>query len=257
MSETDHRAPTRRMVPRLASATAIPLYEQVKRQISEMILCGSWPPGFVLPNEHQLAVDLNVAVGTVRRAMQDLVSEGLLMRRRKTGTVVTGRAPHHSMRFFFQYFRLHDRDGSLLTSDTVTLAVAHRSAGTEEQRDLSVGPATEVVEIKRIRLVRGRRVMHERQVIAAERVPDLPERDALPPLLYLYLLERYGIRISMAREVVQACGIGDEDRAHLDISDAAAVLQIHTVAYDQSGMPTIVATHRCLTDELLYINEVR
>ncbi len=257
MSETDHRKATPRMVARLANATAIPLYEQVKRQISEMILCGTWPPGLVLPNENQLAADLNVAVGTVRRAMQDLVAEGLLMRRRKTGTVVTGRAPHHSMRFFFQYFRLHDSEGNLLKSETVTLAVRRRLPESREVRDLRIDRTTAVIEIERVRMIRGRRVMHERQVLAASRIPDFPDRDGTPPLLYIFLLERYGIRVSLAREVLQACGIKAEDQANLDIGDADAILQIYTVAYDQTGSPVIVATHRCLTDDLLYINEVR
>src|SRR5438093_1135584 len=103
-------------IPNLAAGEAAPLYEQVKRHMSEAILVGEWGPGAVLPSETALSQMFGVAVGTVRRAMSDLVAEGLLSRRRKTGTVVTGRSPHHSLRFFFQYFRLHGRDGEMVRS---------------------------------------------------------------------------------------------------------------------------------------------
>jgi GntR family transcriptional regulator len=101
---------------RLDEMAAVPLYEVVKRHISEAIMMGRWAPGTVLPGEVALAQRFGVAVGTVRRALSDLTVEGLLTRRRKTGTVVTGRSPHHSLRSFFQYFRLHGRDGAVLRS---------------------------------------------------------------------------------------------------------------------------------------------
>src|SRR5262245_16243840 len=103
-------------IPRLGDADAVPLYEIVKRHISEAIVSGKWAPGTVLPGEVQLAQSFGVAVGTVRRALAELTAEGLLARRRKTGTVVTGRSAHHSLRSFFQYFRLHGIDGSLVRS---------------------------------------------------------------------------------------------------------------------------------------------
>src|SRR5471030_3169518 len=91
-------------IRRLNGQAAAPLYEGVKRQISEAILLGQWAPGTVLPGEVALTQLFGVAVGTVRRALMDLTAEGLLTRRRKTGTIVTGRTPHHSLRYFFQYF---------------------------------------------------------------------------------------------------------------------------------------------------------
>ena len=82
-----------------------------------------------------------VAVGTVRRALGDLTAEGMLRRRRKTGTVVTGRTPHHSLRHFFQYFRLHDRDGELVRSAAKVLSVGVARANREEGAVCSSRPA--------------------------------------------------------------------------------------------------------------------
>jgi len=245
------------ILPNFGAGEAAPLYERVKRHMSEAILVGEWPPGMSLPSETSLAQSFGIAVGTVRRAMSDLVAEGLLTRRRKTGTVVTGRMPHHSLRFFFQYFRLHRADGSLVKSTSQFLSVEVRPATAEEAERLQVS-AGGVVAIHRIRHADGHPVMHDRLLLAEERVPGFPrETEAVPSLLYLHLLERYGIRISAVREQITADLASDEDMALLGLPSPQAVLTIDEVAYDQAGVPTILGWHRATTASHAYVNEVR
>ncbi|TCR64187.1 GntR family transcriptional regulator [Bosea sp. BK604] len=245
-------------IPNLTATEALPLYEKAKRHMSEAILMGEWPPGTVLPNETALAQMFGIAVGTVRRAMSDLVAEGLLSRRRKTGTVVTGRSPHHSMRIFFQYFRLHRADGTLVRSRAEVLSVGLLKASERESEQLQIAPGAEVVKIHRIRHVDDRPVMHDRLVLAAERVPGLPHEPAeLPELLYIHLLERYGIRISAVREQLTADFADAEDARLLNLSLPAPMLTIEEIAYDQAGAPTILGWHRASTEHHRYINEVR
>ena len=248
------RSPIRRLSPQ---ATA-PLYERVKRQISEAILLGKWTPGTVLPGEVALAQQFGVAVGTVRRALMDLTAEGLLTRRRKTGTVVTGRTPHHSLRYFFQYFRLHGLDGALVHSAARLLSLSTGAADDEESAGLAVEPGTPVLRLHRTREVEGRAVMHDRYTLPIARIPDFPQKpDQVPELLYLFLLERYGIRISAVREQVSAELADAEDLALLGLAAPAAILRIEVVGYDQSGVSTIFAIHRAVTDGHRYVNEIR
>jgi GntR family transcriptional regulator len=235
---------------------SIALYEQLKRQISERILLGHWAPGTVLPSENQLARDFGVAVGTVRRALADLTAEGLLMRRPKTGTVVTGRSPHHSLRFFFQYFRLHGEEGDLLRSTARVLSVEQGKITEVEQDLLQAKAGSEVIRLHRLRSVAGRPVMHQRMVFEERRVPDFPV-NAVPELLYRYLLEQYGIRISSIRESVAADLATDEDSVLLKLAPPAPILLIEEVSYDQAGLPVIIATSRAITDRYRYMNEVR
>jgi GntR family transcriptional regulator len=230
----------------------------VKRQISEAILLGKWAPGTVLPGEVEMAQLFGVAVGTVRRALMDLTAEGLLTRRRKTGTVVTGRTPHHSLRYFFQYFRLHGLDGALVRSTARVLSVTVGEATAMERTALAIEPGASVLRLHRTREVAGRVVMHDCFTLAAARLPEFPDSpDQVPELLYLFLLERYGIRISAVREQVSAELADDEDVTLLGLTGPAAVLAIEEVAYDQSGEPTIFAIHRAVTDQHRYVNEVR
>ncbi|MEQ9811890.1 MAG: GntR family transcriptional regulator [Azospirillaceae bacterium] len=236
---------------------SVPLYEQIKRQISEQILMGAWPPGTVLPSEVALGQRFGVAVGTIRRALSDLKAEGMIMRRRKTGTVVTGRMPQHNLRYFFQYFRLHGADGALLRSRARVISLTRRAPDARERRELNLPEDAEVLALRRTRAVDGRVVMHEEFVLDRSRLPDFPEPPNVPELLYLYLLERYGIRLDAVREQLTADAISAEDRSLLDIGEARAILVINQTAFDQGGAPTIVAWHRVVTDGFTYVNEVR
>ncbi|MGO4569244.1 GntR family transcriptional regulator [Rhizobium sp. 2YAF20] len=237
---------------------ALPLYEVVKRQISEGIMLGHWEPGTVLPSEIALSQTYGVAVGTIRRALLDLTNEGLLSRRRKTGTVVTGRTPQHSLRFFFQYFRLHGKDGTFQRSTTKITSLERGKATTAEAEKLQIADESGVIRFHRVRRVADRPVMHETLVLPLGRVPDFPERgEDIPPLFYLHLLDRYGIRISAVREQIWADISGEEDARWLDLSTPTALLVIDEVSYDQSAVPVLIATHRALTNDHRYVNEVQ
>ena len=139
----------------------MPLYEVVKRQITEAIMIGKLEPGSVLPSEVALSQTYGVAVGTIRRALMDLTNDGILSRRRKTGTVVTGRKPQHSLRLFFQYFRLHGLDGSLSKSVTTVTSLDHGFASVEEAEKLQIEKGAAIVRFHRYRSVDDRPIMHE------------------------------------------------------------------------------------------------
>ncbi len=243
---------------RLDQDAAAPLWEVVKRQISESILLGRWAPGTVLPAEVALSQQLGVAVGTVRRALGELTKEGLISRRRKTGTVVTGRSPHHNLRNFYQYFRLHRLDGALQRSEPRVVGLG-RSVPTKAIRErLELEEEDEVIMLERIRSVDGKPVIRDTHIMPAARVPDFPMSPAeVPELLYIFLLERYGIRLSAVREQLRAVLATAKDCEDLQLEPPAAVLEIEEVAYDQSNVPVIFGRRRASTENHMYVNEVR
>ena len=235
----------------------VPLYEHVKQQISEWILSGAYPEGSVLPSEAALAGQFRVAVGTVRHALADLVSEGLVARRRRIGTVVTGRAPQ-SLRFFFQYFRLHSADGGLVHSTTSVLKLERGIATAEEALGLQTAPATTVIRIRRVRNVHGAPVMLEDLTLPADLVPDFPEQAAeVPPLLYLYLLREHGVRVMAVREQLTADLATANERATLALAKPAAVLRIRSTSFDTTGRVALLGAHVATTSGHSYVNEVR
>jgi GntR family transcriptional regulator len=79
----------------------------------------------------------------------------------------------------------------------------------------------------------------------------------VPELLYRYLLEQYGIRISSIHESVAADLATEEDANLLQVAHPAPILVIEEVSYDQAGLPAIIATSRAITHRYRYMNEVR
>lgn len=250
-------------IPPLSSRTCTdtpftPLHERVQRDLSERILLGHWAPGTLLPGEVELAERFAVAVGTVRKALAALVAEGVLARRPRIGTVVTGRSPEHSLRFFFRYFRLHAADGSLVNSRPVTIALRETRAGPADAKRLGIATDAPVIHLHRLRLVENQPVMTDTYRIPASRVPGFGlDASALPPLLYLHLLEHWGIRVTAVREELRAEIATAEDRRLLALHEPAAVMVIDAVCFDQAGQPCVAATQRARTDGHRYINEVR
>lgn len=239
-------------------ALPIPLYEHVKRRLAEAILLGDLPPGTVLPGEVALADQYGVAVGTMRRALADLTADGMLMRRRKTGTVVTGRTPQHSLRFFFQYYRLHRADGGLLTSQAEVIAITRVPASDAEAAAFGETPGEPLLRIERLRRVEGRLVMRSVLTMVARRLPGFPEQpETVPQRIYLQLLDAYGIRIAAVRERFSAALADADDRRLLGLDEPTALMIIDEEAFDQTGALTIVSRHHTLTDGHCYVNEIR
>lgn len=240
------------------SELTLPLYEVVKREITEAIMIGKFGPGAVLPSEIALSQTYGVAVGTIRRALMDLTNDGLLSRRRKTGTVVTGRKPQHSLRLFFQYFRLHGIDGSLSKSVTKVTNIKNGSASPMDAEKLQIEQGAPVVTFHRVRYIDDKPIMHEILTLARERVPDFPSSpEAMPPLFYLHLLDAYGIRISAIREQVGADLANESDETWLGLKRPSAVLTIDEIAYDQVAVPVLYSEHRATTQNHRYVNEIQ
>jgi len=242
------------------SLQAAPLHEQIKDRILQRIILEEWPEGFVVPPETELAASLGVSYGTIRRAMNDLTAQGVIMRRRKTGTVVTGRTPHHTLSRFYRYYRLHTIEGKLINTDARVLSVDRGTATTAEAGTLRIASDADVVRIERLRIADGRPVMIDRCVIPAALTPGLStEKHEVPALIYKWLLETYGIRLSAVRERITARLANPEDcrLLELDPSRPHALMEIRETAYDSRNHAILTMDHVALTDDHCYVNEVR
>jgi len=233
-----------------------PLHEQIRREIMEMISGGTWPAGSTLPNEAALAQMMGVAVGTVRRAMASLAADGLIARRPRTGTIVTGRMPQLRLQDSFHYFRLHGPGDTLARSSSKVFGYERREATERELNVLNLQAGDEVHKFERVRLVDAAPVMHDHIVFPANLAPDINSVNDIPPTLAIYFLERYGIRIVAQREKLSAELATDYDRTVLGRSGSFAVLVIDEVAYNQTGEAVLVAQHRAVTEHFKYLNEI-
>ena len=85
-----------------------PLYEEVRAHLTEGIAAGRWKAGEAIPPESELARHFGVAIGTIRKAVDNLVAQGALVRRQGKGTFVTS---HDGRRLLFHFFHIVREDG--------------------------------------------------------------------------------------------------------------------------------------------------
>lgn len=235
-----------------------PLYAQVQREISEAILSGQWERGSQIPGELEIAELYGVSIGTARRALSALVSIGFLERRPRHGTFVADRSPHHNLRFLYHYYRLHGKNDELVVSQAKVLSLQHGTATDEERAKLDFAAQnTSVIRIRRVRSVDGKPVMYEHILLPEHRFPDFPTAEELPNLMFAYFEDKYGIKISSAREKLSAEVASDDDIKYLGLTASDAVLVIDQIAFDTSHAPIEHRVLRAVTNGFRYINEVR
>ena len=108
--------------------TFSPLYRQIKSLIVQALESGEWRPGEAIPSEQELAARFGVSQGTVRKAVDELAAENVLVRKQGKGTFVVS---HHDPRQFFRFLRLVPDDGSLTQPQSVPLDCWRAKAGQE------------------------------------------------------------------------------------------------------------------------------
>lgn len=246
--------PVAKPIQRITNEIRAPLYEVVKRQIFEAIVTGVWPPGTVIPSEITLAQDLGVAIGTVRRALMDLVNDGLLSRKRKTGTVVIGR----ELKSFFQYFPLQRCDGTYVKSTRRVIDIKCVPADKNVSGKLCIPVGSETICLRRVRFIDEIPIMLDHYILQKDRFPGFPmEADDVPSRLFIFLLENYGIRVSVVKEQVSAEMATNEDCERLSLTPPAAVLSINLTAFDQEKRPSLIGHCRATTGKYVYVNEAK
>src|SRR5690606_27406758 len=111
--------------PMTAPAPALPgfkpLYQQVKDLLIGRLIGGHWKPGDLLPSEIQLAEELGVSQGTVRKALDEMTAGNLLVRRQGRGTYVAEHDQEHAL---FHFFKLADRAGRPLVPESRVVKIA-------------------------------------------------------------------------------------------------------------------------------------
>jgi GntR family transcriptional regulator len=170
--------------------------------------------GDAIPSERQLSADLGVSRLTVRAALGDLVREGLLVRRRGSGTFVSEPkiAQELTMTSFTEDMR---RRGMVPASKTIELRTS--PAGAWLGRILHVSPSEPIVVIKRLRLADRETMAIETLHVRASLVPDLSAADLEDHSFYALLTERYGIDVVGGLQTIEPTVTGEEESELLGV----------------------------------------
>ncbi|MCZ8185429.1 MAG: GntR family transcriptional regulator [Beijerinckiaceae bacterium] len=232
----------------------LPLYRQVKSLLVRRIAERFWQPGEILPSEMQIAAELGVSQGTVRKALDEMTAERLLVRRQGRGTFV---ARHDESRILFQFFKIVPETGIPVFPESHLRRVETALASPEEVARLALRPGDSVIRIARVRSLNGRPTISEYLALPLERFPGLVGQADIPNNLYDHFASDYGITIAGGDESLRAMAAPAEDAALLGIPEGTPLLAIDRVALDLDGKPVEWRYSLCDTRHCHYVSGLR
>lgn len=226
-----------------------PLYRQVQELLTGRLIANHWRPGALLPSEFQLADELGVSQGTVRKALDELTALGLLVRRQGRGTFV---AEHDQAHALFHFFRLVRKDGTPLTPKSVLLSCGsgRGSAAECEKLDLAVG--AKVIRLERLRELDAVAAIHELLVLPFDLFPGMADLAPLPNTLYSYFAHEHGVMVARADEGLSAVAADSRTAKALGIEKGSPLLEIDRVARALDGTAVEWRVSRCRTEQIKY-----
>jgi GntR family transcriptional regulator len=211
----------------------VPFYFQLKQLIRDEITGERWLPGERIPSEHALCDHFGVSRTTVRQALAELESEGLLHKQKGRGTFV---AELRASSWFLQSSHgFHDaatRAGRDVTSQVLRREIEPLPQWAAQLLDLPVGSAG--VTLERLRSVDGELVMYVESHLLEELADVVLDTEFESGSLYGALKDQRGLEVAGGRRVVEATTARDELASLLEIEPGAAVLQVQAVSWDAS-----------------------
>jgi GntR family transcriptional regulator len=208
--------------------SAQPLYQQLQRALREAITHGAIGPDDALPSERQLAADLGISRITVRKAMDALAEEGLLVRRQGSGNFVGARIEKNFAKLtsFSEDMRSRGREPS-----SQWLKKAEGQVTPDEAMRLALSPGARVFRFHRLRFADEEPMALEYCTIAAM---ALPSADVVGDSLY-EALERAGNRPVRALQRLRALLLDDEKARLLEAKPGEAGLLVERIGYLRDG----------------------
>lgn len=231
-------SPFERIAP---EAAGMPLYRAVKRALQRAIESGAAAPGGALPNEATLAQRFGVSIGTLRKAVDELVAEHVLVRRQGRGTFV---ATHTSERFLFQFFHVERADGLREVPQVELLAFERVRLAEEDAEPLQLRAGEPAFAIENRLVLQGRAVVHDRLLLPAVLFRGLTEKRLAEREGTIYQLwqSAFGITVLRAQERVRATACDRAVARQLGIAAGAPVLQVRRTALTFGDRPVELRT---------------
>lgn len=226
-----------------------PLYVKVRAELVRRLSSGDLSPGMALPPEGALAGELGVSVGTVRKAVDSLVADGVLRRHQGKGTFVTEQTPEREN---FHFFRLVDADGAPVLPEAASEAIITVAAGSDTARRLGISKGDAVVVIDRTRAIDGRPAILETIEVPAALMPGLEAETPLPNALYPHYQARHGISVISTEDRLSAVVAGSAAARTLGVPERTPLLLAERVAHDLTGRAVEWRRSRFLSDDLSY-----
>jgi GntR family transcriptional regulator len=203
------------------------LYLQVRDTFAQRIAGGEWKPGSAVPNEADLALEMGVSAGTVRKALELLETQRLITRRQGRGTFVNDPT---SEEVVCRFIRMRNADGETVAGKVMSQTVSEGSATELECSRLNLRPGDGVYRIRRVRSYRGQNFLVADVTLPAALYPRLADRSNVPDAIGA-LAPWNGMLLGKAQERVSICVPPEEACGLLAVAPGTPVLLLDCVLF--------------------------
>lgn len=235
--------------------TFSPLYQQIKQLIVQALEAGEWRPGQMIPSEQELAARFNVSQGTVRKAIDAMAAENLVVRKQGKGTFV---ASHNDPRALFRFLRLVPADGDLTPPTSIPLECWRAKAGVEAARMLNIELGAPITIVRRLLRFADRPIVIDEIYLPGDIFPGLTLEllQDWNSSLYSLFETRYGLRMIRATEHIRAVAADRGAAEILHVPEGTPLLSVERVTYTYGNRPVEWRRGLYQTVDHYYFNEL-
>ena len=232
-----------------------PLYKQIKTLLTRSLQGGEWRPGEVIPSEIELAARFKVSQGTVRKAIDELAAENLLVRRQGKGTFV---ATHGEQKVRYRFLRLTPDVGGGAGLERQLLDCLRLRAPADVARQLDLRTGDAMVKVRRMLHANAKPVVLDEIWLPGHLFKGLTaERLNLHrgPLYGLFETE-FGVRMIRAEEEIRAVAADSISADLLGVAPGSPLLSVERRSYTYDDRPVELRRGLYNTSDHFYRNEL-
>ena len=232
-------------------------YEEVKQKITEDLVRGRYPMGQALPAEKDLSKELDVSIGTLRKAVDELVAEGIVVRRQGRGTYV---AEHDLKRLLYYFFHVVKHDVDKKANPRVDLVSLNTAVATKEEASkLNIKEGAPVWRLVNCLYLEERCVMIDQITLDKKRFKNLNRAEFINREGSIYQLYqmKYGQTVVRSSERLRASLVSKQHAEWLDIKPNSPVLVIRRVALGIQDDPIEWRISTLNTNQYEYFSELQ
>lgn len=214
----------------------LPRYQQIRDDLARRIAASEWLPEQAIPTETELCAAYSVSIGTLRKAIDVLESQGLLLRSQGRGTFV--RRPQFDSSLF-RFFRFKSRSGEAVRPAARVLSRETGQPDEAVRSALRLGPDEAALRLKRLRLIDGEPVLSEEIWLPLQRfsaIVDLP-LDAFEDLLYPLYERSCRQVVASATETLRVEKALPPRTTDIGVPSGSPLIHVQRTAFDFAGQP--------------------
>ena len=233
-----------------------PLYLQIKALLEKSLEVREWGPGTAIPSEIELAGRFGVSQGTVRKAIDALAADNLVVRRQGKGTFVATHTEEQASSF--RFLRIRHNDGHDEYPASRLVDIKRGKAGADAARLLELAPGDAVLILRRVLEWGGEPVVLDEITLPAALFRGLTRAryDAYHGSMYGLFETQFGVRMLKAREHVSAIAADAVSARVLGVAVGAPLLAVDRVTLTYGDRPVEVRRGLCNTRSHHYFNEL-